>query len=126
VTNDPNREPANQRCAGTRQTCREPTLVREPVPLCRNHGSETVLALLPALLGTVNPEPSASRRPRTGTREVISAEIATLTELIHTEGWAAVGLNRAIQVLGSPRATAAKRLAQARKNYATTVYRKTR
>jgi len=45
-------------CAANQRTCPEPVTVREPVPLCRNHGIEIALAIVPAVLGTAlaNPE----------------------------------------------------------------------
>jgi hypothetical protein len=127
-----NREPANHlNCSANRRTCPAPVAVREPVPLCRNHAIEVALAIVPAVLGTAlanhepalaEPKPVRPSRPR-GT---VDAEVDRLVELIRTEGWPAVGLNRAIKVLAAPKATAAKRLAAARKSYANEIYQQTR
>lgn len=69
MTNQQNHEPANRRCGANRQACSEPSMVHQPVPLCRNHAIEVALAILPAILGTAlaNPEPGTPEVPRTRT-----------------------------------------------------------
>jgi hypothetical protein len=64
VTNYPNHQPGNHlRCTANQRTCPEPVTVCEPVPLCRNHGIEIALAVVPAVLGTAlaNPAPRTRR-----------------------------------------------------------------
>ncbi|WP_327066872.1 hypothetical protein [Kitasatospora sp. NBC_01302] len=61
MTNHLNQIPV--RCSANRRTCPEPVEVREPVPLCRSHGVEVALAIVPAILGTA----LANRNPRTRT-----------------------------------------------------------
>lgn len=55
-------------CAANQRTCAEPVVIDQPVPLCRNHGIETSLAILPLALGTAlnhaEPRTRAPRRTR--------------------------------------------------------------
>lgn len=54
------------------------------------------------------------------------AEIDTLYELLDAQGWNAVDLNVAMRTLNRPKATAARRLAEARKRYAAELNRRAR
>lgn len=57
------------RCVANHRTCSEPIAVHQPVPLCRNHGIEVALAVIPIALGTAlaHPEPRTAEAPRVRT-----------------------------------------------------------
>jgi hypothetical protein len=92
-------------------------VVREPLPLCGACSLRVIAAY-----ATVNLTAGS------GTSQVRQVdaqdETGTLYRLLDTEGWNAVNLNRAIEVLNRPKATAAKRLAAARRQYAAELSRR--
>lgn len=98
-------------------TCTRTAEVLEPLPLCGTDALRVIAAYahanLPAGSGT-------SQVPRGDAEE----EIGTIYRLLDAEGWNAVDLNRAIEVLNRPKATAARRLAEARKRYAAELNRR--
>lgn len=97
-------------------TCTRTAQVREPLPLC---GTCALLAIAAYAAANLGSEPQV----RQGEAQ---AEIGTLYGLLDTDGWNQVDLNRAMQVLNRPKATAARRLAEARKQYAAELARRAR
>lgn len=93
----------------TVQNCPQPTVITSPVPLCLRHGLESASACIEAAAASVTPMPEPSPA---------EAEVAALYNLIDNEGWNTVNLKRAMAVLEKPERTAARRLAEARHQYA--------
>lgn len=99
-------------------TCTRTAEVHEPLPLCGTCALRVVAAYAAANLGS---EPQVQvRRPDAET------EIRTIYRLLDTDGWNQVDLNRAMRVLNRPKATAARRLAEARRRYAAELSRRSR
>lgn len=98
-------------------TCAEPAEVREPLPLCGTDALRVIAAYANANL-------DAGSGTTTVRQQDAQSEIGTLYQLLDSEGWNHVDLNRAMQVLSRPRATAARRLAEARKQYAAELNRR--
>lgn len=111
----------NQPICSTR-TCGTPASVLEPLPVCLG----CAIAITRTVTSTALDELVNQNRNRRTSRGSADAEIDQLFRLIEAEGWNSVGLNRAIKVLGAPKATAAKRLAAARRLYADDLNRRTR
>ena len=99
-------------------TCTGTVQVREPLPLCGTCALRVVAAYAAANLGS---EPQVQVRQGDA-----QDEIRTVYRLLDTDGWNQVDLNRAMEVLNRPKATAARRLAEARKQYAAELARRAR
>ncbi|MEU2315172.1 hypothetical protein [Streptomyces albidoflavus] len=97
--------------------CTRTALVREPLPLCRT-------CTLQVLANYANANLSASSEPEVR-QSTAADEIDTLYYLLDTEGWNSLDLNRAMEVLNRPKATAARRLSEARRRYAIELGRRT-
>lgn len=69
---------------------------------------------------------STSSRPAQDHQRDVREEVGRIYRLIDAEGWNAVNLDRATQVLQIPERTAARRLAEARKRYAAEITRRSR
>jgi hypothetical protein len=98
-------------------TCAEPAEVREPLPLCGTDALRVIAAYAEANLA------GGSRTSRFQHADPVE-EIGTLFSLLDSEGWNQVDLRRAVQVLNRPETTAARRLAEARKQYAAELNRR--
>ena len=99
-------------------TCTGTAQVREPLPLCGTCALRVIAAYAAANLGSE--PPVQVRQPDAET------EIETVYRLLDTDGWNQVDLNRAMQVLNRPKATAARRLSEARRRYAAELGRRAR
>lgn len=97
--------------------CRTAPVVHEPVPLCGTCALLVLAAYAEANLanqiGTITDRQTDAR-----------TEIRTIYQLLDAEGWNGVDLRRTMEVLKRPKATAAKRLAEARKQYAAELNRR--
>lgn len=111
----------------TVETCQATAATASPIPLCQCHAVEVALAVLPLALANAltntNPpgverEPELSANDTLDRRDDAREEIGLIYRLLDNEGWNAVELNRAMAVLNRPKATAARRLSEARKQYA--------
>lgn len=98
-------------------TCTRTAQVHEPLPLCGTCALRVI-----ANYATANLQGSANQVPETDANQ----ETGTIYRLLDEEGWNSVDLNRAMEVLNRPKATAARRLAAARKQYATELNRRAR
>lgn len=97
-------------------TCTGTAQVREPLPLCGTCALRVLAAYAAANLGS---EPVVQVRQTDA-----QTEIGTLFRILDEEGWNRLDLNRAIEVLNRPKATAARRLAEARRQYAADLNRR--
>ena len=101
--------------------CRQPATITDPLPLCRTDALRVIAAYADVALSA----PAASR-PSPQRQPDAEEEIRTLYALLDAEGWNTLDLNRAMCVLSRPKATAARRLAEARKRYASELNRRAR
>ncbi|MDJ0465031.1 hypothetical protein [Streptomyces sp. H27-C3] len=101
-------------------TCTGTAQVREPLPLCGTCALRVIAAYAEANLGS---EPQGSELAR---QTKARSEVGILYRILDTDGWNRVDLNRAMQVLNRPKATAARRLAEARRQYAGELNRRAR
>lgn len=97
------------------RTCTRNAQVREPLPLCRICVVRVMAAYTAVILGGSEPEAGEVREVR---QNDVQEETQTIYRLLDTEGWNSVNLDRATKVLGRSQRTAARRLAEARKQYA--------
>ncbi|WP_404974786.1 hypothetical protein [[Kitasatospora] papulosa] len=88
-------------------------MVHEPLPLCGTCALQVMANYAAANLAGSEP-----------VRRDVQSDIGTLYQLLDSEGWNQVDLNRASEVLNLPNGTAAKRLAEARKQYAAELNRR--
>lgn len=95
-------------------TCTRTAQVREPLPLCGTCALRVIAEYAAANLGS---EPQ-------GRHSDAQDEVRTIYRIIDADGWNQVDLNRAMKVLNRPKATAARRLADARRQYAAELNRK--
>ncbi|WP_282797343.1 hypothetical protein [Streptomyces sp. CC224B] len=102
-------------------TCTGTPQVRKPLPLCGTCALRVIAAYAAANLGS--DAQSSDPRPRQAKARF---EAGILYRLLDTDGWNRVDLNRAMQVLNRPKATAARRLAEARRQYAGELNRRAR
>lgn len=102
------------------RNCAAPAYLAEPLPLCEADALRVAQALASKALKDLR----HGEADQTAPYVPAEAEINTLKRLIHTEGWNAIDLNRAMAVLHRPKATAARRLNAARKGYAADITRR--
>lgn len=100
------------------RTCTRNTQVREPLPLCRVCVVRVMAAYAAVILGGSEPEVREVRQ------NDAQDEIRTIFQLLDMDGWNQVDLNRAMEVLNRPKATASHRLAEARRQYAAELNRR--
>jgi hypothetical protein len=97
--------------------CRTTALVHKPVPLCGTCALQVIAEYASANLG--RRQPSKQNHSRN-----VAEETETLYRVLDAEGWNAINLARATQILHVPQRTAARRLSAARKQYATELARR--
>ena len=104
------------------RTCTGTSLVREPLPLCGTCALRVLAAYAATNLGS---EPQA-REVRQVHQADAREEVGTIYRLLDREGWNHVDIKVAAKVLNRPDRTAARRLAEARKQYAAELARRAR
>lgn len=103
------------------RTCTGTPLITRPLPLCGTCALRVMAGYAAANLFGSEPQVRQVREVR---QNDVQQEIRTIYRLLDEEGWNSVNLDRATKVLGRSERTAARRLAEARKEYAAELSRR--
>lgn len=101
------------------RNCTAPAYITDPLPMCHADALRVTGAFTTKALDDMEHRQATRQQPA-------EDETKALMELIDVEGWNAIDLNRAMEVLNRPKATAARRLSAARKRYAAELTRRAR
>lgn len=104
------------------RTCNGTAEVREPLPLC---GTCALLVMASYAAANLGSGTEVRKVPEVRQNDA-QQEIRTIYRILDEEGWNSVNLDRAARVLGRPQRTAARRLADARRQYAAELARRAR
>lgn len=103
------------------RTCNGTALITRPLPLC---GTCCLRVMTGYAAANLFGSERQSAEVQTVRKNEVPEQIQTIYRLLDQEGWNAVNLPRATEALGIPERTAARRLAEARKQYAAELARR--